>query len=161
MRKKYYAYIIENEKGICYDWDTCKNKVNGVSNAKYKKFDTEDDAMKFLYDDATPADAEPEIKDNIIATPTNNTIEEPYAFVDGSFNTDTNTYGCGGFLSENGNKHKIQSSDNNPEKATMRNVAGEIMGAMLAVEKAIELKLEKITLYYDYAGIENWVFTQR
>ena len=38
MRKKYYAYIIENEKGICYDWDTCKNKVNGVSNAKYKKF---------------------------------------------------------------------------------------------------------------------------
>ena len=39
----------------------------------------------------------------------------------------------------------------------MRNVAGEISGAMRIVEEAICLGLEEITLYYDYAGIENWV----
>ena len=39
----------------------------------------------------------------------------------------------------------------------MRNVAGEISGAMRIVEEAIYLGLEEITLYYDYAGIENWV----
>ena len=39
----------------------------------------------------------------------------------------------------------------------MRNVAGEISGAMRIVEEAIYLGLEDITLYYDYAGIENWV----
>ena len=35
----------------------------------------------------------------------------------------------------------------------MRNVSGEILGAMAAVERAIELKLPEVTIYYDYMGI--------
>lgn len=38
----------------------------------------------------------------------------------------------------------------------MRNVSGEILGAMAAVERAIELKLPEVTIYYDYMGIEMW-----
>ena len=38
----------------------------------------------------------------------------------------------------------------------MRNVAGEILGAKLAVQKAIELGLKEITIFYDYLGIEMW-----
>ena len=38
----------------------------------------------------------------------------------------------------------------------MRNVAGEICGSMAAVEKAIELGLPEISIYYDYMGIEMW-----
>ena len=38
----------------------------------------------------------------------------------------------------------------------MRNVAGEILGSMAAIAKAIELKLPKLTIYYDYMGIEMW-----
>ena len=38
----------------------------------------------------------------------------------------------------------------------MRNVAGEILGSMAAVEKAIELGLKELVIYYDYMGIEMW-----
>ena len=38
----------------------------------------------------------------------------------------------------------------------MRNVAGEVMGSMAAMEKALELGLSELTIYYDYMGIEMW-----
>ena len=38
----------------------------------------------------------------------------------------------------------------------MRNVAGEILGSMAAIGKALELGLPEVTIYYDYAGIEMW-----
>src|SRR5699024_3246805 len=47
-------------------------------------------------------------------------------------------------------------SGNDPEFASMRNVAGEIYGSMAAVHKAEELGLRKITILYDYMGIEQW-----
>ena len=40
--------------------------------------------------------------------------------------------------------------------ASMRNVAGEILGAMAAIKKSIELGLDCINIYYDYMGIEMW-----
>ena len=50
----------------------------------------------------------------------------------------------------------LQGSGNDAEMASMRNVSGEILGAMAAVERAIELKLPEVTIYYDYMGIEMW-----
>ena len=38
----------------------------------------------------------------------------------------------------------------------MRNVAGEVLGSMAAIKKAIELNLTEIAIYYDYTGIEQW-----
>ena len=40
--------------------------------------------------------------------------------------------------------------------ASMRNVAGEVLGSMAAIEKALELGLKDLTIYYDYMGIEMW-----
>ena len=40
--------------------------------------------------------------------------------------------------------------------ASMRNVAGEVFGSMAAIEKALELGLKDLTIYYDYMGIEMW-----
>ena len=79
-----------------------------------------------------------------------------YAFVDGSYNIATKVYGYGGFLIHNGEKEVLQGSGNDAEMASMRNVSGEILGAMAAVERAIELKLSEVTIYYDYMGIEMW-----
>ena len=76
------------------------------------------------------------------------------AFVDGSYNIATKVYGYGGFLIHNGEKEVLQGSGNDAEMASMRNVSGEILGAMAAVERAIELKLPEVTIYYDYMGIE-------
>ncbi len=79
-----------------------------------------------------------------------------YAFVDGSYNIATKVYGYGGFLIHNGEKEVLQGSGNDAEMASMRNVSGEILGAMAAVERAIDLKLPEVTIYYDYMGIEMW-----
>lgn len=80
-----------------------------------------------------------------------------YAFVDGSYNPNTKVYGCGGFLIDQfGKKHILQASGHDPTLAKMRNVAGEILGARVAIQKAIELNMRKLTLFHDYEGIAKW-----
>ena len=56
-----------------------------------------------------------------------------FAFVDGSYNSKTNTYGWGGFLIDKlGNKHILQGSGKEIELCKMRNVAGTMDYARLA-----------------------------
>jgi ribonuclease HI len=40
--------------------------------------------------------------------------------------------------------------------ALMRNVAGEIEGAKLAMRFCADNNIEEIDIYYDYEGIEKW-----
>ena len=49
MGKKYYAYYIvsSNKKGICDDWDICKNIVQGEK-SRYKSFKTKEEAENWL-----------------------------------------------------------------------------------------------------------------
>lgn len=49
MAKKYYAYFItvSESKGICENWDECKNIVQGKK-ARYKSFKTEKEAREWL-----------------------------------------------------------------------------------------------------------------
>ncbi len=82
--------------------------------------------------------------------------KEAYAFVDGSYNAATGVYGFGGFVAYEGKRELIQGAGKEPEMASMRNVAGEVLGSTKAIEKAIELGITKLTIYYDYMGIEMW-----
>lgn len=80
-----------------------------------------------------------------------------YAFVDGSFNQKTKTYGYGGFLvDQHGRKHILQGSGNDPEMAAMRNVAGEILGSEMAIRKAMSLKMKRLMIFHDYEGVAKW-----
>lgn len=80
-----------------------------------------------------------------------------YAYVDGSFNPETNVYGWGGFLIDQlGKRWIIKGHGSNPDLAKMRNVAGEIMGATATIRKALKLHMKKLTIYHDYEGIAAW-----
>ena len=80
-----------------------------------------------------------------------------YAFVDGSYNITTKDYGYGGFLQiDEQTRITLQGKGNDAEKASMRNVAGEIDGAMAAVKAALDHDLTQLTILYDYQGIESW-----
>jgi len=84
-----------------------------------------------------------------------------YAYVDGSYNPRTKTYGCGGFLvDDKGVKHIIQKSGNKMDYVLLRNVAGELLGATEAVKLALKLGMKSLKIFYDYAGIEAWVTGQ-
>ncbi len=144
---KYYAIRGNEWEGVYTSWDKCKDKIKGGQCKSYK---TEEDANKFIegildYETGKHKEEKENFK-----------IEENiYSFVDGSFNPETNVYGCGGFLVVNGEKYEISGSKCD-ELSSMRNVAGEILGSRLAIEKAIELGLSEITIFYDYLGIEMW-----
>ena len=143
MAKKYYAVRVGKTPGIYLTWDDCKAMVEGYPGAKYKSFASIAEAEAFLGG----------VDDTSSTAPEN---QGPYAFVDGSYNVATGVYGYGGYLVAGNEKHVLQGSGNEEEMASMRNVAGEILGSMAAVKKALELGLKELVIYYDYMGIEMW-----
>ncbi|MBQ6845049.1 MAG: ribonuclease H family protein [Agathobacter sp.] len=154
MAKKYYAVRVGKTPGIYLTWDDCKAMTHGFPGAVFKSFTSLHEAEAFLGGVSSQSinalDASG--KDSCVDELT----KEPYAFVDGSYNKVTNVYGYGGFLIANGQKYVLQGSGSEPELVEMNNVAGEIAGAMAAVNKALELGLKKLDIYYDYMGIEMW-----
>ena len=162
MAGKYYVVKVGKTPGIYQSWDQCKAMVHGYPGAVYKSFKTLSEAEAFLGDvegaagmggvDATRR----ERKSAAGAAVTGSKLPEIYAFVDGSYNAATKVYGYGGFLVYYGTKEVLQDSGDEDEMASMRNVAGEVLGSMAAIERAVELGLPEITIYYDYMGIEMW-----
>lgn len=143
MSKKYYVVKIGKVPGIYDSWEECQVNVTGVSGAIFKSFCSLEEAENFLNEDN-------------VEKVLNDIDNENYAFVDGSFNEKTNTYGYGGFIVINGEKIILNGSGNKIAMAAMRNVAGEILGCMAAVEVALVKGLKNLTIYYDYLGIEMW-----
>lgn len=87
------------------------------------------------------------------------------AFIDGSFKSTQlgNFFGSAATIEpEDGSRTitTLTKAGNDPELLSMRNVAGEIMAAMMLFEHCLNvLKLtqeDTVILHYDYAGIENW-----
>lgn len=143
--KKFYAVKKGLVPGIYLNWPECERNVKGYPGAEYKSFKTENEAKEYLGEYVSD-NAHDESK-----------CFTNFAFVDGSFNSETFVYGYGGFLCVDGTRYyPISGSGDDPEMATMRNVAGEIEGAMAAVKKACQLGLKQITILYDYKGVEEW-----
>lgn len=153
MAKKYYAVKVGKIPGVYTTWEKCKSMVDGFPGAKYKGFATRQEAEAFVgrqnaYQEADNA--------GISHTKSGENKPKAYAFVDGSYHSGTKKYGYGGFLVADGQKYVLQGSGSEAEMAAMHNVAGEILGCMAAVEKALELGIKELSVYYDYMGIEMW-----
>ena len=140
MAAKFYAVRKGKKPGIYTSWDMCKQQTDGFSGAEFKSFPTREEAEEYISQKQQTVAKEP----------------EGYAFVDGSYNIATRVYGYGGFLIADGKKEVLQGAGSEEEMASMRNVAGEVLGSMSAIEKAVELGLTELTIYYDYMGIEMW-----
>lgn len=141
MPKKYYAVRKGNNPGIYTSWEECKKQVHGFKGAEYKSFVTEDEAHAYIHP-----------QDEINADCTGQAV----AYVDGSYNAATKAYGFGLHLEYEGKVYEKSGRGDNEEKASMRNVAGEIDGAMQAVAMAKSLGARSLVIYYDYMGIEQW-----
>ncbi len=168
----YYAVRSGRKPGIYRSWDDCKAQVMGYPAAVYKKFKTEDEALAFLSPAAVPLEnvvgtkAETTRTENTRTnqaglTPSRTDIHEIstacIAYVDGSYEKNSKTFGYGVVLiEESGEYTTYQGSGRDPELASMRNVAGEIHGAMRAVEEAVRRHFPSITIFYDYMGIQCW-----
>lgn len=159
-KQNYYAVRKGRIPGIYLTWDDASKQVHGFEGAVFKKFPTIAEAAVFMEAPVSDSPKKSPVsykKSKKVSKRSVDLPEGPYAFVDGSFNAQTGVYGYGGFLTVNEDKYPLQGRGSDPEMAKMRNVSGEIAGAMAAVEKAEELGLKELTLLYDYKGIEAWV----
>lgn len=81
---------------------------------------------------------------------------EAVAYVDGSYNDQTCEYGAGVAFFCNGELTEFSDKGSNPEAATMRNVSGEVMAAMIAMREAHNRGMNHLVIYHDYQGIADW-----
>ena len=153
--KKFYAVKKGKKTGIYDNWDACKSMIEGYSGAEYKGFSTLKEAREYLglseEEDQTPQMA-------VVRTTGEQAEDTLIAYVDGSYEHSLLKYAFGCvFLLPDGKVYVENGSGNNPESAKLRNVTGEMLGAMFAVRWAIKNGFSKIELRYDYEGVEKWV----
>ena len=150
-KKKVYAVRKGKKTGLFYSWNECEMAVNGYPGAEFKSFLTEEEAKKYLGNE--------KIKTENAYIPDTSDMEvgRLLAYVDGSFDVAIGKYAFGCvILTPDGEIIRESGNGDNPEALAIRNVAGEMLGAMTAVRWAIKNGYDMIELRYDYEGIEKW-----
>lgn len=95
----------------------------------------------------------PEAQDE---TPGTGEEPEAVAYVDGSYYHPDRRFSCGVVMFWKGQELHFREAWSDPELASMRNVAGEIKGAMKAMEFCLEHGIRSLCIYHDYEGISKW-----
>lgn len=163
-RKRFYAVAKGHIPGIYKTSAELIQNITKFPNYIAKSFKTETEAEEFITKISNYIkqnqkaikslyELEPEICDNDDETIVKQSPIS-YAYIDGSFNPNTNYYGCGGFLIHNKKKYIIKKKDNNPTLLALKNVAGEILGSHEIIQKAVDLNIKEIIIFYDFSGIE-------
>ena len=154
-KKKIYAVRKGKTTGIFYSWDECSASVNGYPGAEYKSFTMKEEANAYL-GNSFAAQIEEEKKDQKNTAP-DRTESTLTAYVDGSFDPSIGKYAFGCILlTPEGEIIRESGNGQDPESLAIRNVAGEMLGAMYAVQWAINHGYPSLTIYYDYEGIAKW-----
>ena len=157
-KKKCYAVKNGRKTGIFSTWAECEESVKGYPNATYKGFATREEAEDYLgiKIKQQAIDAKPETE---TGSETKKVLPEgtAIAYVDGSYNKETRIYGSGVVLRHGDNEKEISKSGHDEVMLQMWNVAGEVTATMIAIEEAIKLGCQKLTIYFDYNGIAGWV----
>ncbi|MBE6041824.1 MAG: ribonuclease HII, partial [Clostridiales bacterium] len=160
-KKKVYAVKKGRTTGIFTSWDDCKAQVDGFPGAEYKSFADPQDAMAYLGispgETAAGAagaagsgkDAEPGFPPGV------------RAYVDGSYDEAAGRFSCGAVMvrtAEDGTvtTRELSRAFDEPELAKQRNVAGEIMGAKMAIDFCLERGIPEVSIYHDYEGVGKW-----
>lgn len=148
-KSNFYAVKVGKQPGIYKTWDECKEQVSGFSGAVYKGFLTKKEAEEFLsgkYAVNAGVNTGSSVEDVDVTI-----------YVDGSFDADTGVYGYG-FVAifKDGTIKEFYGANNDADTARIRNVAGEMLGAMFAVKYAKNKKCKSVKICHDYIGIERW-----
>lgn len=168
-KRKYYAVRQGRKPGIYGTWEECQEQTKGFPDAKFKSFGTLGEAEKYLNEVEPVSDVT--VKNNSNEDPedfnkrVNEAIEnlkeeESIAFVDGSYDSKEEKSGFGVIIISEGNSrdtlYKAFSKKLDKEFLAIHNVAAELEGVKEAVNWAIKYSKKKLTIYYDYTGIECW-----
>lgn len=148
---KYYAVRKGLRTGIFESWDECKEFVSGYGGAEFKSFKSKEAAEAYMRcEDVTSSGID---LDSILK-------DESYCviFSDGSYRDNKVAYGISLYYKKDGVIHTQQLSGRvRLQTFELRNVAGEILGATMAIQTARVQGFKNIICFVDYDGIINWV----
>ncbi len=144
---KYYAVKAGKTPGIFDNWSDCSESVKGFTNADFKAFPSREEAEAYLNNTDLWGD---KIKID---------IDNGYivAFCDGSYDDNLKRYSWGVLIIDDSLKeYDICGYNNNPKYLSGKNVTGEILGVINALDWANSNGYSKIKIYHDYEGLEKW-----
>lgn len=156
---KFYGVRVGRNPGVYETWSECEKEVKGFPNAKFKSFSTKDEALRYIGT----------VSESIINTSLgideqiDNDLKDGYlvAFTDGSYDKNINKYSYGVCLIESQSSGvfltELCNSGNNDKYLPAKNIAGEVLGAINALEWAVSNNYKKIKIYHDYEGISKWI----
>lgn len=154
MGKKVYAIkegfnfnTGEKIENIIVDtWAECLKYVKGVKGAKYKSFEDVNSAKQFLIEGSKM------LKKGVDSYPE----DCLHIYVDGSYNSDTERYSYGLVAVRNNVVEYIDSSSlKDSSKNNVRQIAGELGGAIKAVEYALRKGDKIVVIFHDYEGVSH------
>lgn len=168
VKKKYYAVQVGKIPGIYGTWDECKAQTEGVSGAKYKSFSSLEEAERYMLEvsndnldveDNTALskdDLNSQVEKAVVALGENEII----AFVDGSYDVTQEKSAFGAIIFSHGGDrdilYKAFTKQLGEEFISLRNVAAELEAVKESISWALQYAKSKISIYYDYEGIEKW-----
>lgn len=147
-KKNFYAVKAGLVPGIYKTWHECKMQTDGFSGAVYKGFSTLAEAKSYMETSENKIDSE---QLDAVAT-----TSEAIAYVDGSYEDSLKVFSYGLVLFRDGIEEHFAEKYDTSDLISMRNVAGEIIGAQKAMQYCIDNDMASLDLYYDYEGIEKW-----
>lgn len=161
MAKKYYAVAKgkSNVPVILETWSECQKEVIGCKGAIYKSFLTKNDAIEFiqLHMNHSSIDTIDNTLGESKKQTTNKVKHGVHIYVDGSFMVHKDNYSYGLVVVENDKIiHEEKGIGYDKDAIALRNVSGEVEGAMKAVEYALDNNIKEIVICFDYQGIESW-----
>ena len=147
-KKKFYAVKNGNSIGVFETWTECQKSINGYSNAEYKSFTSYEEAKAYI-------DGK-DIYMEMIETDINNGYV--VAYTDGSYNDEIKKYSYGVVIfDKNKNKFNLSGNGQNPKYIDSKNIAGEVIAVINALDWAVSNYYDKIKIYHDYEGIPYWI----
>ena len=155
-KKKIYAVRKGHNTGLFNTWAECQKATAGYSGAEFRGFTEKEEALAFLNMETTKTVSGDKSKEaaGVVEVPENMVI----AYVDGSFEKSIGRYAFGCvLLTPDGQEIRESGSGSDPAGVAIRNVAGEMLGAMNAVKWAQENGYPAVEIRYDYEGVEKWV----
>ena len=155
-KKKIYAVRKGHKTGLFNTWAECQKATAGYTGAEFRGFTEKEEALAFLNMETTKTVSGDKSKEaaGVVEVPENMVI----AYVDGSFEKSIGRYAFGCvLLTPDGQEIRESGSGSDPAGVAIRNVAGEMLGAMNAVKWAQENGYPAVEIRYDYEGVEKWV----
>ncbi len=148
-KQKYYAVKKGNEVGVFRTWEECQKATKGFSGPEYKAFITEEEAVAYMNDE-----------DIILRDYITPLLKEDkvVAFVDGSFDAKKRVYGYGAYILAPDSSKPVElcGKGNNDKHVDLRNIAGEILSVINAVDWVWKNGYHKVVIFHDYEGISKW-----